>query len=192
MVAAGRQADEDVARFYFAAVDKVVFFDDADGKSRDVVFARLVEAGHFSGFAADEGSARLCAAFGYAFDDVGGDRRFEFAAGEVVEEVLWRGAVAEDVVHTHGDGVNADGVVFFEGEGDFEFGAYAVSAGYEDGVFVAAQVVKGAEGTDLSEDAGVVCRACILFDAFDGVVARFFVHARTFVVEVHVFSGLLG
>ena len=71
MVAAGRQADEDVARFYFAAVDKVVFFDDADGKSRDVVFTRLVEAGHFSGFAADEGSARLCAAFGHAFDDVG-------------------------------------------------------------------------------------------------------------------------
>ena len=100
-----------------------------------------------------------------------------------------RSAVAEDVVHAHGDGVDADGVVFFEGEGDFEFGADAVGAGDEDGVAVAAQVVKGAKGADLSEDAGVMCRACVLFDAFDGVVARFFVHPRAFVVEAHASSS---
>ena len=96
-----------------------------------------------------------------------------------------RGAVAEDVVDAHGDGINADGVVFAEGEGDFQLGADAVGAGDEDGVPVAAQIVKGAKGADLSEDAGVVGRARVALDALDGVVARFFVHARAFVVEAH-------
>ena len=174
VVAGRRQADEDVARRDFAAVDEVGFFHNADGKACDVVFARLIEAGHFRGFAADERRIRLCAAVGDAFDDVGGDFGFEFAAGEVVEEVLRRGAVAEDVVDAHG-----------EGEGDFQLGADAVGAGNEDGVPVAAQVVKGAKGADLSEDAGVVGRARVALDALDGVITRFFVHARAFVVQAH-------
>ena len=185
VVAGRRQADEDVARRDFAAVDEVGFFDDADGKAGDVVFARLVEAGHFCGFAADERRARLRAAVGDAFDDVGGDFGFEFAAGEVVEEVLRRGAVAEDVVDAHGDGINADGVVFAEGKGDFQLGADAVGAGDEDGVLVAAQVVKGAKGANLSENAGIVGRARVALDALNGIIARFFVHARAFVVEAH-------
>ena len=185
VVAGGGQADEDVARRDFAAVDEVGFFHNADGKAGDVVFACLVEAGHFRGFAADERRIRLRAAVGDAFDDVGGDFGFEFAAGEVVEEVLRRGAVAEDVVDAHGDGINADGVVFAEGKGNFQLGADAIGAGDEDGVLVAAQVVKGAKGADLSEDAGVVGRTRVALDAGDGVITRFFVHARAFVVQAH-------
>ena len=96
-----------------------------------------------------------------------------------------RGAVTEDVIDAHGDGINADGVVFAKGEGNFQFGADAVGAGDEDGVLVAAQVVKGAKGADLSEDAGVVGRTRVALDALDGVVARFFVHACAFVVQAH-------
>jgi len=122
-------------------------------------------------------------------DHFGDLSRFELADGEIVKKEQRLCALHKDVVHAHGDGVDADGVVLAEGEGDFQFGADAVGAGDEDGVFVAAQVVKGAKGADLSEDAGVMGRARVLFDAGDGVVARFFVHPRAFVVEAHASSS---
>ena len=68
----------------------------------------------------------------------------------------------------------------------FALGKYdTIGAGDEDGVLVAAQVVKGAEGANLSENAGVVGRARVALDALNGVITRFFVHARAFVVQAH-------
>ena len=113
-------------------------FDDADGEAGHVEFARGVDGGHFGGFAAEQGAAGLHAAVGDALDDFGGGGGVEGVEGEVVEEEEGFAALDDEVVDVHGNEVDADGVVFFEGGGDFDFGADAVGAGDEDGVFVVA------------------------------------------------------
>jgi len=42
----------------------------------------------------------------------------------------------QDVVHAHGNQINAHGVVFVPFKGEFEFGAYAVCAAHQHGVLV--------------------------------------------------------
>ena len=70
----------------------------ADDGAADVVFARLVEAGHLGGLAADERAAVFRAGAGEALDDVGEDARLQLAGAEVIEEEQRLGAEHGDVV----------------------------------------------------------------------------------------------
>ena len=116
------------------AGDDLVALDNADNEAGKIVFAIGIEAGHFGGFAADEGAAVVLAGIGEAGDNFFGDFRFEFAGGEVVHEEHGRGALHGDVVDAVVDQVAADRVVEVHFEGDFEFGADAVDAGDEHGI----------------------------------------------------------
>ena len=100
--------------------------------------ARRVHAGHLGGLSADERAAGLAAALGDAGDDLLGLGRAELARGEVVEEEEGLCAADHHVVHTHGDEVDADGVVPLEPLREQELGADAVGAADEEGILVAA------------------------------------------------------
>ncbi|KJJ17200.1 hypothetical protein HMPREF3156_01300 [Neisseria sp. HMSC06F02] len=172
MGAVGSQPQHDVARFDAAAVDDALFFDHADGKARQVVFAFGVHAGHFGGFAADEGAAGFFAALGDAFNHVGSAGDVEFAAGEIVEKEQRFCALNQNIVDAHGDEVDADGVVFVPIEGEFELGAYAVGAADEDGIFVFfADFDQCAEAAQITQHFGTHGAFGKRFDVFDQLVA---------------------
>ena len=136
MRATGGKAQQHVAGLNGLAVDDAFLLDHADAESGQVVLALRVHAGHFRGFAADQGAAGLLAAFGDAADDVGGDGLVQFAAGEVIEEEERFGALHEDVVHAHRHQIDADGAVPAEHEGELELGAYAIGSGHQDRLLV--------------------------------------------------------
>ena len=83
MNACRRKTDEYVSRSYFAAGYKLFFFTDADAETGDVVFALVVKARHFSGFASEQRAARIFTACGDSFYDFARDLRIERTAGDV-------------------------------------------------------------------------------------------------------------
>ena len=138
--AAGGQTDHRIARPNGLAVEHLGFLDHADNGSAEVVFARLIEAGHLSGLAADERAVVLRARLGKAFDDVLEDARLQPAGANVIQEEERLGAEDGDVVDAMVDQVLADGVVAVQREGELELGADAIDAGNEDGLPVFANV----------------------------------------------------
>ena len=109
----------------------------ADRKAGKVVIVGLIEPGHFGGLAADQRAARLPAAERDAGDHGGADFRLELAAGEVVEEEQRFGALHHQVVHAHGDQIDADRVVAAGFDGDLDLGADAVIGGDQDRILEA-------------------------------------------------------
>ena len=184
MGAVGSQTQHDVARFDAAAVDDALFFDHADGEACQVVFAFGVHAGHFGGFAADEGAAGFFASLGDAFNHVGSAGDVEFAAGEIVEEEQRLRALNQNIVDAHGDEVDADGVVFVPVEGEFELGAHAVSAADKDGIFVFfADFDQCAEAAQITQHFGTHGAFGKRFDVFDQLVAGVNIDASVAVAQ---------
>ena len=96
-----------VSRLDPAAVDDGALLDHAHREAGQVEVAFLVEVGHLGGLAAQQGAAGLPAAFGNAFDQRGGLFGLELAHGEVIEEEEGAGAGDQQIVHRHGDQVDA-------------------------------------------------------------------------------------
>ena len=67
-----------------------------------------------------------------AGDHGGADFRLEFSTGVVVEEEQRLGALHHQVVHRHGDQIDADGVVAAGLDGDLDLGADAVIGRHQD------------------------------------------------------------
>ena len=89
----------------------MVAFDYADDESGEIVLALGIKARHFSGLAADQGTAVMFAGFGEATDNFFGDFRVELAGSEIIHKKQWRGALYGDVVHTMVHQIAANGVV---------------------------------------------------------------------------------
>ncbi len=105
------EAEEEVAGFDVAARQEPVALHRADGKSREIVVALAVEPGHLGRLAADERCARLAAALGDPLDDPPGGLDVERGGGEIVEEDQRLRTLHDEIVHAHGDEVDADRVV---------------------------------------------------------------------------------
>jgi hypothetical protein len=185
------QAYEEVAGLDPRAVDELLFFHDADGKAREVIFALAVERRHFSGLAADERAARLFAARGDALDDVRMLLRFEPARGEIIKEEERLGALDDDVVHAHGHEVDADRVVPVHEEGDLELGAHAVGARDEHRGLVFLEREEPSEPADVRHDLGPERGFDVGFYLLDEEVAGVDVDARVFVGYGHALSLLI-
>lgn len=119
------------------------------------------------------------ATVGDAFDDVGHFVGFEFVCADVVEKEEWFCSLNYHVVYVHCDDVDADGVVDFEVDSEFDFRADAVRAAYENGVFVVTLeeffvVVKSEASRECAvgiEYARAVCSLHVSFDFGDHFVA---------------------
>ena len=184
MRAVGSQAQHNVAGFDAAAVDDALFLHHAHGKAGQIVFAFGIHARHFGGFAADQGAAGFFAALRDAFDHVGSACHIEFAAGEIIEEKQRLRALHENVVHAHGDQVDAHGVVFVPIESEFELGAHAVGAAHQHGVLVFfADFHQRAEATQTAQHFGAHGAFGKGFDVFDQTVARGYIDTRVAVAQ---------
>ena len=71
---------------------------------------------------------------------------------EVVEEVEGLGAVHEEVVHPHGDEVDAHGVVAVGEEGDFQLGSHPVGGRDQHRLLIAGgDAAEGGKGADAAQ-----------------------------------------
>ena len=129
---AGRgQRNNGVARAHFRVVDDTRFFHNTYGKTRKVVLIFRVKAGHLGRLAAHQGRTSLHAALGHASHDGGYFFRHILSAGNVIQKHQRLCPAGDDVVHAHGNAVDAHGVVLVHQEGQFQLGAHTVRAGHQ-------------------------------------------------------------
>src|SRR5690606_9687899 len=177
MHAAGGQSDDGIADADPAAVQNGGFFDCADGKTRQIVFTIGIHARHFGCLATDQGTAGALAAFGDSANHAAGRIDVQVAAGEIVEEEERLCALGENVVHAHGDEVDAYGVVPIPLECQTQLGAHAVGARYQHRLAIFLRhLEKCAEPTDSTHDAFAHGTFCQWLDTLDQSIACIDVH----------------
>jgi hypothetical protein len=137
MGSARGEPEQHVAGFDPGAVDRFRLFHDADGEAGEIVFSRHECVRMLGGLAADERAARELASFRDPTDHIRSDADIEPFAHVVVEEEKRFRALHEDVVDTHRDQVDADGVMAVESERELELRAHSVGPGNEDRLAVA-------------------------------------------------------
>src|SRR5208282_1688119 len=128
----------------------------ADSKSGKVVVAELIDARHFRGLAADQGTARLSACGCDARYHHRPDLRIELAAGKIIEEKKRLGPLHHEVVHRHRHEIDADRVVTRGLDCDFDLGADTIGRRDEDWIGKAGglEIEKTAEAADLGVRSG--------------------------------------
>ncbi len=126
--AAGTQGNQHIAVGHFAAVNDLGFLDNAHAETGYVVIFAVVHPRHFSGFTANQRTARLQAAFSDTADHAGCGVHVQLAGRVVVEEEQRLSTLNHQVVNTHGNQINTDGVVAFQIHRQTQLGAYAVGA----------------------------------------------------------------
>ena len=152
----------------------------------EVILAIRVHARHLRGLSPGQPAARLPATFGNACYDGRADLGPETTGREVVEKEERPRACDEDVVHTHRDAVDADGVVAIGGEGDLQLGADAVGARNKAraawGVTGLGEIKDGAESAEPAYGARNPGRGRERANLTNHLVARVDVHAGCCVV----------
>jgi hypothetical protein len=155
------------------AVDGLGFFDDADRKAGQIVFASRVHARHFGGFATDQRAAGQFAALGDAADNRRSSIDIELAAGEVVEEEQRFGAEHENVIDAHGDQILTDRIVAVQVESQAQLGADAIGTGHQHRLLVALRhFEQRAETANTAEHAFAQGLFGKRFDPFDEFITR--------------------
>ncbi|MNT00431.1 hypothetical protein D3C72_1348640 [compost metagenome] len=184
MRAGSAQGDQCVAGLHLAAVDNLGLFDHADAKAGHVVVFAVVHARHFSGFTAHQSTARLLTAFGDTGDHAGRGVHVQFAGGKVIQEEQRLSALNHQIVHTHCNQIDADGVVSFQVHRQTQLGAYAVGTGnqYRLAVFLRqrTQGAKTAQTTHHFRAAGLFNYT---FDAVYQCIASIDIDTCVFIAE---------
>ena len=155
MASTGFQAQYHVSRFDPVGSDYAVLFHYAHRKPCQVIFSDTVDIRHLRGFTADQCASCFPASPGYSRHHRLGLVQFQFGGGEVVQEIQRLCAANHDIVYTHGDKVDAYGIVPVHALGDFQLGPDAVRAGHQDRVAEAhaGRVEEATEQPDVAEHA---------------------------------------
>ena len=192
MYAGGCHANKHVARLHLGAVNDLILIYNAHRKTCEVIVVLRHHARVLCGLAADERAAGLHAALRNTLYDLCNLLRHVLAAGDVIEEKERFCAAAYDVVHAHGNAVNADGVMLIEQHGRHKLRAHAVCAGNEHRFFHTGHVrlEKAAETADAGNHARNACTLYVLFHQLYGLVACCNVNARCLVAIAVTFHSL--
>jgi hypothetical protein len=126
-----RQSDEYILLLHIFLLEKILFVADAYGKTRDIVFAFRIKTGHFRGFSADQCTACQHAAVCYAFYDLSHFFRFQYPCCQIVQKKQRLGALAQNIVYTHGHRILSDRVVLFCEKSQLQFRSYAIGSGHQ-------------------------------------------------------------
>ena len=129
-VQAGRaDADHQVAIADRATVDDLILLDCTHAESGEIIFSRLIQTRHLGGFASDECCACLQASLSNACDDGFRLGTFQATRCEVIKKEKRFRAAYDHIVNTHGDQIDANGVVTIHFKRQFEFCANAIGTG---------------------------------------------------------------
>ena len=126
MKTAGRKPDQNISGDNGLRIENSFTFDDSDDEASQIIFTFGKITGMLSGFAPDQYTARLTTACGNTPHNHLGDIDVKLAADEVVQEEKRLGTLSDDIIHTHGHKIDADGVVFLHHEGDLQLGPDAI------------------------------------------------------------------
>ena len=132
--AAAGYGNDLISCHHSAAINQGVFLHHRHTEAGQVVATGAIEAGHFGGFAAQQGAATLAAAIGDSLHHGRHRLRAELAGGQVVEKKEGLGPAGDHVVDAHGHQVDADAVVAAMGLGQFELGAHPIGARHQQGL----------------------------------------------------------
>ena len=128
MWATGGEGDEGVAGLNAATVDDVGTFHDANTEPGKVVIFTFVHPGHLSGLTTNQRGSRQFAAFANTRDYRRRNFHIEFARGVVVQKEQRFRAHHRDIIATHSDQIDTDGVVDTKVHRQLQFRADAVGA----------------------------------------------------------------
>ena len=170
---AGGERNQYITWRHLAAINCAVFLDDADAETGKIIISGLVHAGHFRGLTTDQGRTGLSAALGDTLDDIGGSVDIQCTGGVIIQKEQRFRTQHQDIVDTHGDKVDADGVMSAQLDREFEFCADAVRARYQQRLFVAVQrkFEQPAKSAEAAGYTGPVRARDTALDAFDQGVA---------------------
>ncbi len=129
MQAGRRQAYQQVAVFYAAAVYKPGALYYSHRKTGQVVFILPVKSGHFCRFTANQGTACLNAALAYTFDQSFHQSRFQLAQSDIVQKKQRLGAVGHNIVDAHGYQVYTYTIMYPHHLSNFKLGSYPIRTG---------------------------------------------------------------
>ena len=181
METARTQAHEHVAFHDAVGTDHLRAIDNAHGEARQVVIVGIHNAGVLGHFAADKRATRLTAAFRDAAHNLGDMFLLQLANGDIVQEEQGLGAARQNIVHAHGDQVDAHGVMLADELGDLELRAHAVGARNHKRLFHALECRRreqAAEASDIAHDLGTIRGMHGVFNGVDRSRALFDIDAR--------------
>ncbi len=167
------EAEHDIARRHAPGQERTAL-GGTDREAGEVVIPAVIHAGHLGGLAADQSAARAAAAFGDARDHALGGRHIQAAGREIVEEEQRLGTLDDEIVHAHGDEIDAHRVMQPVVDGDLELGAHAIGGRDQHGVGEArrAKIEQSAETAQAAEDAGPAGGARQRLDRLDQRIPR--------------------
>jgi len=133
----GGQPDQAVAGRNVRPRQQLTALGRPDAETGKVVVLLRIKPRHLRRLAADQGAAGQPTAIGNAGNHRARGLQVELAAGKIIEKEQGLGALHQDVVHAHGDKIDADAGVLPRGDGDLELGADAVIGSHQDRVLEA-------------------------------------------------------
>ena len=182
--AGSAQGDQGIAGLNLAAVDDFGFLDHADAEAGHVVIFAMVHARHFGGFTPNQRTTRLLAAFGDTGNHAGRGVHVQFAGREVIQEEQRLGALYHQIVHTHCNQIDADGVVSFQVHRQTQLGAYAVGTGHQNRLAVfLRQRTQGAKTAQTSHNFRAAGLFNYTFDAVYQCIASIDIDTCVFIAE---------
>ena len=164
MNTARRECNQDIPFLLGVQIQNLLLIHQTNCKTSHVIFIDRIEARHFSGFAANQCTASLYAAFCHTGNNFCNLFRNILAQCNIVQEELRLCTTANNIIDAHCHAVNADGVVSVHQECDFQLCTNAVCTGNEYWMFHAGyvQFIQSAETADAGQH--IVCHgACDMF-----------------------------
>ena len=117
---AGRSnADQRITRFEIFARNELVLFAYSNGKAGKVIFLIRHQTGVLRRFTADKSTSCLHTAVCNALNDLLDLFRIILSAGNIIEEEKRLCTAAGNIIHTHCNTVNSDGIVLIHKKGEF-------------------------------------------------------------------------
>ena len=141
---------------------------------------------------ANQSTVALHAAVSYTFNDRSDLFRIVFAAGDIVQEKQRASAAADNIVDTHGNRVDSDGIMFIHQKGNFQLGPDTIGTGNQDGIFhlIACQGKQSAETSQIGHDIGAEGLLYVLFHESNRSIACFYVDTGVFILDRHECTSL--
>ncbi len=167
-----QQPDQHIPGRHQGAVEQLVLLHDPHREADQVEVARRHDPGVGGQLATQDGAARLAAPEGDALHDLHDHRRRQLPMGLVVEEEQRRRPLAHQVVHAHGDQVEAHGVQPPDRLGHRQLGAHPVGGRHQDRLPVPrGDPEKAPEAADVAHHLRAVGRSDQFLHGLHGPVA---------------------
>jgi hypothetical protein len=173
------ETDDDIPHPHPGGAQGLIAFDRPDGEADQIELAGLHHTGVLGHLPAQQGGTDLAAPLGHPGHQIGHLGRVHRPGRDVVEEEQRLGALAHEVVHAHGDQIDADGAEPSQGPGDQRLGAHAVRGRHQHRVAISAGVQgeQTAEAPKPADHLGTQGGGHQRPDPIDGPLAGLDVHA---------------